>query len=432
PPRCPAPARNTFCPCRCCPLCPAATRGGERGRASPAPWDPCACPAVKGCSPVGLRWPRCPRGWERPRRSRRNPSVPLLARGRVLRRGQPHPAGSRAPRQLRHVLPPLPVRRPRSTNGWGGRSREHAWLRQPRAHIWRGRAASLAPCLAASCASQKCISARAGRAEAAPEREAASAAGRLCAGPGHALGRQRQRREGEAVPRRATQEQKADGAQEGLPPQPRCVRCCPPPEKRFYPQYQPVPQINMTILKGEKGDRGERGMQGKFGKTGVAGSRGHAGPKGQKGSMGAPGERCKSHYAAFSVGRKKPLHSNDYYQTLIFDTEFVNLYDHFNMFTGKFYCYIPGIYYFSLNVHTWNQKETYLHIMRNGAEVVILYAQVSDRSIMQSQSVMLELKEQDEVWVRLYKGERENAVFSDEYDTYITFSGHLINSCTSV
>ncbi|XP_066188341.1 complement C1q tumor necrosis factor-related protein 1 [Sylvia atricapilla] len=225
---------------------------------------------------------------------------------------------------------------------------------------------------------------------------------------------------------RATQEQKADDGREGLPPQPRCVRCCPPPEKRFYPQYQPMPQINMTILKGEKGDRGERGMQGKFGKTGVAGSRGHAGPKGQKGSMGAPGERCKSHYAAFSVGRKKPLHSNDYYQTLIFDTEFVNLYDHFNMFTGKFYCYIPGIYYFSLNVHTWNQKETYLHIMRNGVEVVILYAQVSDRSIMQSQSVMLELKEQDEVWVRLYKGERENAVFSDEYDTYITFSGHLI------
>ncbi|XP_048821267.1 complement C1q tumor necrosis factor-related protein 1 [Lagopus muta] len=223
---------------------------------------------------------------------------------------------------------------------------------------------------------------------------------------------------------RATQEQKDSGAQEVLPPRPHCVRCCEPPEHRFYPQYQP--QINMTILKGEKGERGERGMQGKFGKTGVAGSRGHTGPKGQKGSAGAPGERCKSHYAAFSVGRKKPLHSNDYYQTLIFDTEFVNLYDHFNMFTGKFYCYVPGIYYFSLNVHTWNQKETYLHIMRNGAEVVILYAQVSDRSIMQSQSVMLELREQDEVWVRLYKGERENAVFSDEYDTYITFSGHLI------
>nr|XP_042696857.1 complement C1q tumor necrosis factor-related protein 1 isoform X2 [Chrysemys picta bellii] len=211
------------------------------------------------------------------------------------------------------------------------------------------------------------------------------------------------------------------------PPRSQCVRCCDPPmHSSAYPMYQPLPHINITILKGEKGDRGERGLQGKFGKAGSAGSRGHTGPKGQKGSIGATGEACKSHYAAFSVGRKKSLHSNDYYQTLLFDTEFVNLYGHFNMFTGKFYCYVPGIYYFALNVHTWNQKETYLHMVKNGVEVVILYAQQSDRSIMQSQSVMLELQEQDEVWVRLFKGERENAVFSDEYDTYVTFSGYLI------
>ncbi|XP_075418424.1 complement C1q tumor necrosis factor-related protein 1 [Tenrec ecaudatus] len=204
----------------------------------------------------------------------------------------------------------------------------------------------------------------------------------------------------------------------------RCFRCCDP----VTPMYQPipVPQVNITILKGEKGDRGDRGLQGKFGKTGSVGARGHVGPKGQKGSVGAPGDRCKTHYAAFSVGRRKSLHSNDYFQTVVFDTEFVNLYGHFNMFTGKFYCYVPGIYFFSLNVHTWNQKETYLHIMRNEAEVVILYAQVSDRSIMQSQSLMLELREQDEVWVRLFKGERENAIFSDEFDTYITFSGYLV------
>lgn len=54
-----------------------------------------------------------------------------------------------------------------------------------------------------------------------------------------------------ALPR-ATREQKASSAQEGLPPRPRCVRCCEPPDQRFsYPQYQPLPQINMTILKGE-------------------------------------------------------------------------------------------------------------------------------------------------------------------------------------
>ncbi|XP_004460507.1 complement C1q tumor necrosis factor-related protein 1 [Dasypus novemcinctus] len=215
---------------------------------------------------------------------------------------------------------------------------------------------------------------------------------------------------------------------DGELPASRCFRCCDPAGPVYPPLH--LPQINITILKGEKGDRGDRGLQGKYGKTGSAGARGHVGPKGQKGSMGAPGDRCKTHYAAFSVGRKKPLHSNDYYQTVIFDTEFVNLYGHFNMFTGRFYCYVPGIYFFSLNVHTWNQKETYLHIMRNGEEAAILYAQVSDRSIMQSQSLMLELREQDEVWVRLFKGERENAIFSDEFDTYITFSGYLVKHAT--
>lgn len=46
-------------------------------------------------------------------------------------------------------------------------------------------------------------------------------------------------------------EQKASSAQE-LPPLPRCVRCCEPPDQRFsYSPYQLVPQINVTILKGE-------------------------------------------------------------------------------------------------------------------------------------------------------------------------------------
>ncbi|XP_070708387.1 complement C1q tumor necrosis factor-related protein 1 [Pempheris klunzingeri] len=212
-----------------------------------------------------------------------------------------------------------------------------------------------------------------------------------------------------------------------------CRRCCDPGEEsahqhsyQQYPQYQIVPQINITLLKGEKGDTGERGPYGKSGRAGQMGPSGAGGVKGNKGSMGLQGEPCKYYFAAFSVARKKGLHSNDYYQTLVFDTELVNLYGHFNMFTGKFYCYVPGIYYFSLNVHTWNQKETYLHVMHNEREVVILYAQPSDRSIMQSQSLMLELERDDQVWVRLFKGERENAIFSDEYDTYITFNGHLI------
>lgn len=157
---------------------------------------------------------------------------------------------------------------------------------------------------------------------------------------------------------------------------------------------------------------------------------GPVGQKGAKGQAGPPGDPCKVQYSAFSVGRRKSLHSLESYQVLVFDTVFVNLHGHFDMFSGKFLCQIPGIYLFNVNIHTWNFKETYLHIMRNDKEQAIVYAQPSDRSIMQSQSLMLELELNDEVWVRLYKRERENAIYSDDVDVYITFNGYLIKANT--
>lgn len=130
------------------------------------------------------------------------------------------------------------------------------------------------------------------------------------------------------------------------------------------------------------------------------------------------------------MGRRKSLHSLDSYQALVFDTVFVNPEGHFDMFQGKFLCHVAGIYFFNINIHTWNFKETYLHIMRNDSEQAIVYAQPSERSIMQSQSLLLELQLDDQVWVRLYKRERENAVYSDDTDVYITFNGYLVKATT--
>ncbi|XP_041098178.1 complement C1q tumor necrosis factor-related protein 6-like [Polyodon spathula] len=224
------------------------------------------------------------------------------------------------------------------------------------------------------------------------------------------------------------------------PPAQRCARCCdpleyqssppegddtPPAGKYIVPEIRPY--INMTILKGEKGDRGERGTPGKTAKDGPPGSRGPPGPKGSKGQAGAPGDACKQQqHAAFSVGRKKALHSAEDYRALVFDTVFVNLHEHFDMFEGRFHCHLPGLYYFNLNLHTWNFKETYVHVMLNERALVILYAQPSERSIMQSQSVMAQLGAGDQVWVRLYRRERENAMYSDSNDVYITFNGYMI------
>eukprot|EP00066_Takifugu_rubripes_P012767 XP_011602033.1 PREDICTED: complement C1q tumor necrosis factor-related protein 6-like isoform X2 [Takifugu rubripes] len=224
-----------------------------------------------------------------------------------------------------------------------------------------------------------------------------------------------------------------------LPPP--CRQCCddlemlegsgsPPPTARFGHVPEVRTYINMTILKGDKGDRGDRGTPGKPGHEGPTGSPGPTGSKGSKGQAGPPGDLCKLQHSAFSVGRRKSLHSLESYQALVFDTVFVNLDHQFDMFRGKFACHVPGVYFFNVNIHTWNFKETYLHLMKNDEEQTIVYAQPSDRSIMQSQSVMMELEQGDEVWVRLYKRERENAIYSDDVDIYITFNGYLIKAST--
>lgn len=186
------------------------------------------------------------------------------------------------------------------------------------------------------------------------------------------------------------------------------------------------PYINITILKGDKGDRGLLGTPGKLGREGPRGERGPQGSKGDKGQAGSPGSPCQTRFSAFSVGRKTALHSSEGFQPLLFDTVFVNPDAHFDMAAGHFVAPLHGLYFFSLNVHSWNFKETYVHVMHNEEAAVILYAQPSDRSIMQSQSVMLALAPGDRVWARLFKRERENAIYSDDVDTYITFSGHLI------
>ncbi|XP_012590347.1 PREDICTED: complement C1q tumor necrosis factor-related protein 6 isoform X2 [Condylura cristata] len=212
----------------------------------------------------------------------------------------------------------------------------------------------------------------------------------------------------------------------------RCRRCCDPGElpapAAALPYLLPEvkPYINITILKGDKGDRGLLGTPGKPGREGPRGERGPQGSKGTKGQAGSPGSPCQTRFSAFSVGRKTALHSSEGFQPLLFDTVFVNPDGHFDLATGRFVAPLRGLYFFSLNVHSWNFKETYVHVVHNERAAVILYAQPSDRSIMQSQSVMLALAPGDRVWVRLFKRERENAIYSDDVDTYITFSGHLV------
>ncbi|XP_066134450.1 complement C1q tumor necrosis factor-related protein 8 [Saccopteryx bilineata] len=224
-----------------------------------------------------------------------------------------------------------------------------------------------------------------------------------------------------------------------LPQQP-CVHCCHPAwPPAFSGSYTPKshgerwvqlphvrPIIDISILKGEKGETGVRGRFGRRGSEGPPGSRGPPGHKGQKGQVGLPGTPYQRAYAAFSVGRREGLRSADTVQAVPFDTELVNLDGAFHLASGHFLCPVPGVYFLSLTVHTWNYKETYLHIMCNQRATAVLYAQPSERSVMQTQSLLLPLAAGDTVWVRMFQRDRDNAIHGERGDLYITFSGHLV------
>ncbi|XP_007100192.3 LOW QUALITY PROTEIN: complement C1q tumor necrosis factor-related protein 8 [Physeter macrocephalus] len=184
------------------------------------------------------------------------------------------------------------------------------------------------------------------------------------------------------------------------------------------------PTINISILKGEKGEAGVRGRSSRSRKEGPPGSRGLCGHKGQKGQVGPPGTLCQRAYVAFSVGRREGLHSTDALQAVPFDTELVNLDGAFDLASSHFLCAVPGVYFLSLNVHTWNYKVTYLHIMCN--RQAVLYAQPSERRMMQTQSLLLALATGDAVWVSMFQRDGDNAIYSERGDLYITFSGHLV------
>ncbi|XP_077618596.1 LOW QUALITY PROTEIN: complement C1q tumor necrosis factor-related protein 8 [Crocuta crocuta] len=224
------------------------------------------------------------------------------------------------------------------------------------------------------------------------------------------------------------------------PPRRPCVQCCRPAWPRPAPGpharrsdgerwAQPPrlrPTIDISILKGEKGEVGVRGPSGRSGKEGPPGSRGLRGRKGQKGRVGLPGATCQRAYAAFSVGRREGLHSADGLQAVPFGTELVNLDGAFDLASGRFLRAVPGVYFLSLAAHTWNHKETYLHIMHNQEATAVLYAQPSERRVMQAQSLLLPLAAGNTVWVRLFRRDRDNAVYGEHGDLYVTFNGHLV------
>ncbi|XP_070568841.1 uncharacterized protein [Ptychodera flava] len=128
---------------------------------------------------------------------------------------------------------------------------------------------------------------------------------------------------------------------------------------------------------------------------------------------------------AFSAIRTQPLLGRNSSQIVKFQTTPVSEGCNFDPVAGVFIATIPGIYYFSFTMRTYDHKHIGVSLMLNDKPVVAMTTSASDRKVMQTQSVLLHLDVDDEVWLLLGPSEHF-ALYGNNNNNYNTFNGHLI------
>ncbi|NXT02576.1 COAA1 protein, partial [Jacana jacana] len=168
---------------------------------------------------------------------------------------------------------------------------------------------------------------------------------------------------------------------------------------------------------GAKGVPGINGEPGPRGPSGIPGIRGPIGPPGLPGAPGAKGMPV----SAFSVILSKAYPGATV--PIKFDKILYNRQQHYDPRTGIFTCRIPGLYYFTYHVHA-KGTNVWVALYKNGSPLMYTYDEYQKGYLDQaSGSAVIDLMENDQVWLQLPNSE-SNGLYSSDY-VHSSFSGFL-------
>lgn len=154
--------------------------------------------------------------------------------------------------------------------------------------------------------------------------------------------------------------------------------------------------------------------------TGAEGPRGFPGTPGRKGE---PGEAAYVYRSAFSVGLETRVTVPNV--PIRFTKIFYNQQNHYDGSTGKFYCNIPGLYYFSYHITVY-MKDVKVGLFKKDKAVLFTYDQYQEKNVDQaSGSVLLHLEVGDQVWLQVYGDGDHNGLYADNVNDS-TFTGFLL------
>ncbi len=192
------------------------------------------------------------------------------------------------------------------------------------------------------------------------------------------------------------------------------------PSTSTHPTLGPLGGEGPTGPAGKRGRKGDTGSPGPIGQFGEKGQKGEIGYPGMMGPAGQPGvPAITAPRIAFSVARSQRLGPVLQDTPVTFDVQFTNLGEAFDVYSSHFISKVNGTYIFMTHILGQNNKDCYAWVMLNDKHKVPLHGDGRAGYGTGSQTVILQLRVDDHVWIQLSK---DSGLLND----YTTFSGFLL------